>query len=283
MVLNERDLRPTSGEMSEVTSEEPRFSGDFAENSEFGETGDSDDDFNPAAPVLAFEKRVPQQRPVKILCHARVFSLARVDALHSTFECRFDLYLAWPEQVEGSLDRAARAATARVRSRRETVVTIHHLAPTPLSTTSTVCKIPPPNPNCVRAWTRMSFLRIIFPLGAHPFLSTATSFVAACVKNPGVHGQGGRAGPTNLLWEPSLRFPNAVTHRCVDEKLYFVDHERRRIGYPRRVSRKRAVYPHPQSPCLPRPTPTLPTPPTLLLLLPFEQCATQNLTRWLWR
>mmetsp|Transcript_13935 Transcript_13935/g.33046 ORF Transcript_13935/g.33046 Transcript_13935/m.33046 type:complete len:208 (+) Transcript_13935:148-771(+) len=207
MVLNERDLRPTSGEMSEVTSEEPRFSGDFAENSEFGETGDSDDDFNPAAPVLAFEKRVPQQRPVKILCHARVFSLARVDALHSTFECRFDLYLAWPEQVEGSLDRAARAATAR----------------------------------------------------------------------------GGRAGPTNLLWEPSLRFPNAVTHRCVDEKLYFVDHERRRIGYPRRVSRKRAVYPHPQSPCLPRPTPTLPTPPTLLLLLPFEQCATQNLTRWLWR
>jgi hypothetical protein len=41
----------------------------------------------------------------KIHAHVRIFSIAEISAVRNSFECRFDLYLSWPEQLEGSMEQ----------------------------------------------------------------------------------------------------------------------------------------------------------------------------------
>ena len=52
-------------------------------------------------------KLLPQAgKPVKIHTHTRIFSIGDISVMNSTFECRFDLYLNWPEQIEGACEYA---------------------------------------------------------------------------------------------------------------------------------------------------------------------------------
>ena len=61
-----------------------------------GPSGDEED------PVL-----LPREpgKVCKIHTHVRIFTVGEISAARSSFECRFDLYLSWPEQVEGSLEQ----------------------------------------------------------------------------------------------------------------------------------------------------------------------------------
>ena len=54
----------------------------------------------PAGKLKLPPRRIPQEKkPVKIHCHTRIFCVGEISAVRSTFECRFDLYVHWPEQV----------------------------------------------------------------------------------------------------------------------------------------------------------------------------------------
>jgi len=55
----------------------------------------------PAGKLKLPPRRIPQEKkPVKIHCHTRIFCVGEISAVRSTFECRFDLYVHWPEQVK---------------------------------------------------------------------------------------------------------------------------------------------------------------------------------------
>jgi len=49
-------------------------------------------------------KPILQQFPVSMLIHTRIMAIGNITA--TTFQCRFDLYVNWPEQMEGAVEFA---------------------------------------------------------------------------------------------------------------------------------------------------------------------------------
>jgi len=54
----------------------------------------------PAGEKLPPRRILQTKKPVKIQCHTRIFSVGEISVMRSSFECRFDLYMYWPEQVQ---------------------------------------------------------------------------------------------------------------------------------------------------------------------------------------